>query len=81
MELLRGGGVSMKYVTAVVGVVLLFGVHLGDSLMFQLQPNGKKCLGEEIHKDVLVSGDYEVTEVPGQVVELSVSFGFYWSRR
>ncbi|CAB4066952.1 TMED10 [Lepeophtheirus salmonis] len=42
------------------------------ALMFHLEPNGRKCLKEEINKDILVSGEYEVTEVPGQVVDLIV---------
>lgn len=54
-----------------IGALLLNEVN---SLMFHLQPSGQKCLREEIHKDVLVSGDYEITEVPGQTVDLAVSF-------
>jgi len=44
-----------------------------DSIMFHLQPNGKKCLKEEIHKDVLVTGEFEVNEVAGQKVDLMVT--------
>ncbi|QQP32522.1 Transmembrane emp24 domain-containing protein 10, partial [Caligus rogercresseyi] len=54
---------------------LLLLLALGQSatgLMFHLEPNSKKCLKEEINKDVLVSGEYEVTEIPGQVVDLIV---------
>jgi len=58
---------------AVLGLVLL---GYADSLMFHLQPGAQKCLREEIHKDVLVSGDYEITEVPGQTVDLAVSKRF-----
>jgi len=43
-----------------------------DSVMFYLEPNAKKCLKEEIHKDVLVTGEYDVTEIPGQVVNMMV---------
>jgi len=39
-----------------------------DSLMFHLEPNARKCLKEEIHKGVLVTGEYDVNEVPGQQV-------------
>ena len=55
-------------------IALIFGVTLNvaESLMFRLQPSAKKCLREEIHKDVLVSGDYEITEAPGQTVDLAV---------
>jgi hypothetical protein len=31
-----------------------------ESLMFNLEPNNRKCLKEEIHKGVLVTGEYEV---------------------
>ena len=39
-----------------------------DSVMFFLEANARKCLAEEIRKDVLVTGEYEVTEMPGQQV-------------
>lgn len=41
-------------------------------LMFELQPNGRKCLREEVQKDVLVTGDYEISEVPGQRTDIKV---------
>nr|ACO14682.1 Transmembrane emp24 domain-containing protein 10 precursor [Caligus clemensi] len=58
--------------------VLLLGLFLcgqlsrSSGLMFYLEPNGRKCLKEEINKDVLVSGEYEVTELPGHTVDLIV---------
>jgi len=60
---------------------LLFG--FANSLMFKLQPNTQKCLREEIHKDVLVSGDFEITDSPGQTVNLAVvdsKGGFLWKK-
>merc|ERR1739838_416966 len=39
-----------------------------DSLMFYLEPMAKKCLKEEIHKDVLVTGDYDLTEKSDLIV-------------
>jgi len=44
-----------------------------DSLMFHLEPNSRKCLKEEIHEDVLVTGEYEVNEIPGQLVDMMVT--------
>ena len=35
-------------------------VDTASGLMFHLEPNQKKCLKEEIHKDVVVKGEYEV---------------------
>jgi len=40
--------------------------------MFHLSPNQKKCLKEEIHKDVLVTGEYELSDAPGQHANLKV---------
>jgi hypothetical protein len=64
-----------------VCVSMMFG--FADSLMFKLQPNAQKCLREEIHKDVLVSGDFEITDSPGQTVNLAVvdsKGGFLWKK-
>lgn len=36
-----------------------------NALMFYLPANVKKCLKEEIHKDILVKGDYYVAEIQG----------------
>lgn len=49
---------------------LLVGV---DGIMFHLQPNTQKCLKEELQIDVFMSGEYEVSEAPGQKVDYVVS--------
>jgi len=38
-------------------------------LMWYLEPNAQKCLREEVQADVLVTGEYEVSEAPGQRVD------------
>ncbi len=53
-----------------VAAVLLVGES--RALMFHLEPNSRKCLKEEIHKGVLVTGDYDISSQPGQVVDLMV---------
>lgn len=54
---------------------ILFVLYLSgvDCLMFHLEPMGKKCLKEEIHKDVLVTGDYEASEAGDQKTNLIVT--------
>lgn len=47
-----------------------------DALMFHLSPNTRKCLKEEIHKDKLVTGDFELSESPGQKAFLKVFLRF-----
>ena len=44
-----------------------------ESVMFYLPANSKRCLKEEIHKDVLVTGEYTLSEGPGQKTNLRVS--------
>ncbi|CAH0594018.1 unnamed protein product [Chrysodeixis includens] len=43
--------------------------HGTDAIMWNLAPNTQKCLKEELHANVLVAGEYEVTEVTGQRVD------------
>ena len=58
-------------VTAVV--LLLASLVSVESVMFYLPANSKRCLKEEIHKDVLVTGEYALSEGPGQKSNLRVS--------
>lgn len=58
--------------SAALLVAASFVVQL-DALMFHLTPNQRKCLKEEIHKDVLVTGEYTLSESPGQSANLKVS--------
>ncbi|XP_047494665.1 transmembrane emp24 domain-containing protein bai-like [Penaeus chinensis] len=59
----------LTWVMAIVGLL----AAAADGIMFHLQPNTQKCLREEIHKDVLVSGEYEIQETPGQKVDIQVT--------
>lgn len=47
--------------------------YSANALMFHLPPNSEKCLKEEIHKNVLVTGDYHISEGFGQKTHLSVT--------
>ena len=59
---------------SIIALSLLI-VH-AQCIMWYMEPNTRKCLKEEIQGKVLVSGEYEVSEVPGQKVDFIVSF-FY----
>ena len=61
-------------VTSIWSLICVFAVLIftAEGIMFHLQVNTQKCLREEIHKDVLVSGEYEVQEAPGQKVDIQV---------
>lgn len=43
------------------------------SISFFLPVNTRKCLREEIHKDVLVTGEYEISEQQSTKTNLKVS--------
>jgi len=43
-----------------------------DCLRFLIPSHGKKCLKESVHKNILVNGEYEITETPGQEVDLRI---------
>ncbi|XP_012275606.1 transmembrane emp24 domain-containing protein bai isoform X2 [Orussus abietinus] len=43
-----------------------------DGIMWYLEPNSQKCLREEVQANVLVTGEYEVSEAPGQNVNYVV---------
>ena len=56
----------------VFSVVLLNYFSLVSTLSFTLPPGQEKCLREEVHKDVLVTGEYRLSEAPHQKTHLTV---------
>lgn len=57
----------------VFSVVLLNYFALVNTLSFTLPPGQEKCLREEVHKDILVTGEYRLSEAPHQKTHLTVS--------
>lgn len=53
-------------------VVLLSYLAVVSSLSFNLPPGQEKCLREEVHKDVLVTGEYRLSDAPHQKTHLTV---------
>lgn len=47
-----------------------------ECIMWNLEPGARKCLREELQKDVLVIGEFEVSEAPGQTIDYIVSFKY-----
>ncbi|XP_005986613.1 transmembrane emp24 domain-containing protein 10 [Latimeria chalumnae] len=43
------------------------------AISFYLPVNSRKCLREEIHKDVLVTGEYEISEQPSVKTHLKIT--------
>lgn len=54
-------------------LLLLAAVGHIDALMFNLAPNGQRCLRDEMHPNQMVVGEYDVTVIPNQQVHYIVS--------
>lgn len=61
---------EVYYIIVVLGMFWLG----ADAIMWTQAPNTQKCLKEELHANVLVAGEYDVTEAPGQRVDYIVSY-------
>ncbi|KAL1460775.1 hypothetical protein WDU94_012726 [Cyamophila willieti] len=55
-----------------LGLVVLYSVCV-QSIMWHLEPNTRKCLREELGQNVLIAGDYEVSELEGQRVDYQIT--------
>ena len=56
-----------------VTVVCLLALAVGSlAISFRLEPEVRKCIKEEVHKDVLVVGEYRLSDMPGQRTDLVV---------
>lgn len=58
------------------GLVLLIfatNVFLSTGVRFYVPTNGKKCLKEEIHKNVVMTGDYDFSDAIGHTTSVHVS--------
>lgn len=53
-------------------IILALSAFCGNAIHFKVPVNTEKCLKEEIHKDVLVKGEFEITSMAGVKVDLLV---------
>lgn len=60
----------MNLILALLLTICLASVQ---GIMWKLEPGQNKCLKEEIQAHVLVMGEYEVSEAPGQKIDYVVS--------
>lgn len=78
VQLHRRANLSANMETRNFASVCVFLILLNSAtylaLQFHLPAGQQKCLKEEIHKDVLVTGEYLITEVPDQKASLKVDF-------
>lgn len=60
---------------ALVAVLCIYSVR---GISFHITPDERKCIREEVHKDVLVVGEYKLSEIPDQRTDLLVSDDTSW---
>jgi len=63
----------MEKILCTLPILILIAIHEVQSLRFFLSPNEKKCMKEEIHKNVVVTGEYEISEANTQRATISVT--------
>ncbi|CAF0859655.1 unnamed protein product [Rotaria sp. Silwood1] len=61
----------MQFMLRTLTIFLLL-IESINSISFHLPINTRKCLKEEIHKDTMVTGEYDVTVLPGLTTHLDV---------
>ncbi len=68
-----GRVVSLSTMSNLLRLVLLSTLLLRlEAISFSLEPDSRKCLREEVHKDVLVVGEYELEESHSQRTDVEV---------
>lgn len=55
---------------------LLLLMAVTDAIRFNVPANNKKCLKEEIHKNIVVTGEYEFSEGVGYAGSVHVGFSY-----
>lgn len=57
----------------IISLFLLNLLQCVSTIRFDLQPNTKKCLKEEMRKNLLAVGEYEVSSLPGTNVDFHIT--------
>jgi len=61
----------MRFILSLIPILCL-AIDSIHSISFHLPINTKKCLKEEIHKDTMVTGEYDISVLPGLTTHLDV---------
>lgn len=54
-------------------ILLLSVLHACHGIRFHLQPHSKRCLKHEMYANQLAVGNYEVSSLPGTMVDMSIT--------
>ena len=61
------------YLQAIALILLVSPFERTGSIRFDLQPNSRKCLKEEMRKNLLAVGEYEISSLPGTIVDFTIT--------
>lgn len=61
-----------------VALLVVLCTYSVRGISFHITPDERKCIREEVHRDVLVVGEYKLSEVPDQRTDLLVSGDTRW---
>lgn len=64
---------SILGIAALSIILLITSCKEASSIRFDLQPNSRKCLKEEMRKNLLAVGEYEVSSLPGTMVDFQIT--------
>lgn len=64
---------QLCYITLATLFVVTIFIGQTHSIRFDLQPNSKKCLKEEMRKNLLAVGEYEISSLPGTNVDFQIT--------
>lgn len=64
----------MPAIKLLIIVTIAYCLPATHGIMFHLPPNQRKCLREELRQNVLITGDYEVSEHSDQRVNYVVNW-------
>lgn len=60
-------------ISPITFLLVVFLINETLSIRFDLQPNSKKCIKEEMRKNLLAVGEYEVSSLPGTSVDFQIT--------
>lgn len=63
----------LSTINIILSIILLFIVETSVSVRFDLMPNTKRCIKEEMRKNLLAVGEYEISSLPGSNVDFHIT--------
>ncbi|CAK5023780.1 unnamed protein product [Meloidogyne enterolobii] len=62
-----------KYFVYFIISTLLINLFLVEALRFTIPTNGRQCIKDEMHRNVIMTGEYEISDAVGHTMTVSVT--------